>query len=239
MKRIIIAAALAGTTITGFAAAQTAVQSSAPQQRPHRGMALDANKDGVITRAEVLAAIDARFAALDANRDGKISATERPGGKGNKPDMTREQMRAKVLAHFDRADANRDGTLDATERQSFRGKHGGRGGPGAGEDGRRGGMHRGGGGMGALMRADANRDGVITKAEMTAAAGAMFDRLDTNHDGRIDQNERQAMRDGMRARRGGGDAGPGMRPGGQTGARMGGGQNRDDIGAAVREGDNR
>jgi len=33
---------------------------------------------------------------------------------------------------------------------------------------------------------DRNGDGVITRAEMTAAAGAMFDRVDTNRDGNFD-----------------------------------------------------
>jgi hypothetical protein len=52
------------------------------------------------------------------------------------------------------------------------------------------------------MRADANRDGILTKAEATAAAAAMFDRADTNKDGRIDHAEQDAARAQMKNRMG-------------------------------------
>ncbi|WP_375286097.1 hypothetical protein [Sphingomonas sp.] len=45
--------------------------------------------------------------------------------------------------------------------------------------------HRGGG----LMRADANKDGVITRDEARAAADAMFARFDRNNDGRLTAEE--------------------------------------------------
>lgn len=45
--------------------------------------------------------------------------------------------------------------------------------------------HRGGG----LMRADANKDGVVTRDEARAAADALFARLDRNHDGRLTADE--------------------------------------------------
>ena len=54
---------------------------------------------------------------------------------------------------------------------------------------------------GAMMRADANGDGIVTRAEALAEAGARFDRIDTNHDGKIDQAELAAMP--MRRGRGG------------------------------------
>lgn len=40
-------------------------------------------------------------------------------------------------------------------------------------------------GLGHFARADANGDGTITRAEWVAAATARFDRLDTNHDGKL------------------------------------------------------
>ena len=40
-----------------------------------------------------------------------------------------------------------------------------------------------------FYRADANRDGVLTAAEMEADAVRFFAKLDTNHDGRIDPDE--------------------------------------------------
>ncbi|WBH16806.1 EF-hand domain-containing protein [Sphingomonas radiodurans] len=220
MKRFILAAALAGTTIAGMAAAQNA--APAAKSMPKRAMALDLNKDGIITRAEVTAAADARFAKLDTNRDGTISASERPNKRGtNMRDMTREQLRQKTLARFDRADGNKDGRLEAAERQAMGGKQrreragladgGPRGGRG---EMRHGGRHARGGGMGAMMMADANRDGVLTKAEAMSAAQAMFDKVDTNRDGRIDQAERKEARSVMKMRRGGPDGGPGGMPNG-------------------------
>jgi len=39
--------------------------------------------------------------------------------------------------------------------------------------------------MGPFARADANGDGVVTRAEWIAAANARFDKFDTNHDGKL------------------------------------------------------
>lgn len=44
------------------------------------------------------------------------------------------------------------------------------------------------------MQADANKDGKLTKAEVTTAAEQMFAKLDTNGDGKITKEERDAMR---------------------------------------------
>ena len=192
MKRLILAAALAGTALAGPTLAQTAAPA-APTAKPMRA---DANGDGVVTRAEAAAAADARFTALDRNRDGKLSADEMPGRRwkrddstprpdAGRPDITREAFRARALERFDRMDANRDGRVDKSEREAMRARGGGRG-------------HHGRGGPGMMLRmADTNRDGVVTREEATAAAQRMFYRFDTNRDGRIDQAEMQAARQGM------------------------------------------
>lgn len=60
-----------------------------------------------------------------------------------------------------------------------------------------------GGALQLLEAADANHDGTITRAEAQAARGAMFDRLDTDHDGYLSETERaNANRQGGQARRG-------------------------------------
>ncbi|WP_199743096.1 hypothetical protein [Sphingomonas ginsenosidivorax] len=62
----------------------------------------------------------------------------------------------------------------------------------------------------AMMRADANGDGIVTRAEALAEAGVRFDRMDANRDGKIDQAELTAMAEMRRARRG--DMGPARQP---------------------------
>ena len=207
MKRLVIAAALAGTIITGAAVAQDS--ASMRQQGTSRGAAAaDTNADGVVTRAEAMAAADALFARFDANSDGRVSGDERPGKHGqDKADMTREQFRERAAKRFDLADANKDGRIDQSERQEMRGKRGGHRGKAFAQGGRRGG--HGMAGMGMMMRADANRDGILTRAEATTAAQAAFDRIDTNRDGRVDQAERDAARQQMKMRRGGDSAATG------------------------------
>lgn len=196
MNRFLLAVALAGTTLAGIAAAQPQPQPVAADRAQRGSAALDLNRDGVITRAEVIQAADARFAALDKNRDGTVSAGERPNMRGG--DVTRDQLRQRMTARFDRADANKDGRIDQRERAGLHG----RGGKRMAEGGRRGGPAMRGGGGHMLMMADTNRDGVITKAEAVAATQTMFDRIDTNRDGRIDQAERGAVTDRMKQRRG-------------------------------------
>ena len=60
--------------------------------------------------------------------------------------------------------------------------------------------HRGGGRMGMMMRADTDHDGVITRAEAMAEADTRFAKLDTNGDGQVAPDEKQAMRQAMQAR---------------------------------------
>lgn len=57
------------------------------------------------------------------------------------------------------------------------------------------------GGHGMMMMADANKDGNITRAEATAAATAHFTKMDFNKDGKLDQTDRDAMREQRQAAR--------------------------------------
>lgn len=58
-------------------------------------------------------------------------------------------------------------------------------------------------GMGGLMAADANHDGIITRQEAIAAADRRFDAIDTDRDGKISPDEMSAYRQEMATRRGG------------------------------------
>ena len=94
----------------------------------------DANGDGVITRAEFLAARNARFAKMDRNGDGVVARDDfgrilkfRPQA-GERLDMlirqadrngdgrvTRDELANAPTPIFDRADANSDGRIDKAE----------------------------------------------------------------------------------------------------------------------------
>jgi len=123
------------------------------------------------------------LARADTNQDGIV---------------TRDEMLADVAQRFARVDANHDGKITMEERQAFaearRAEMEARRGPGG----------PGGGGFGGrgMGRMDANGDGSVTLDEERARAGERFDRADTNHDGKLDQAERDAARARMMSRRG-------------------------------------
>ncbi|WP_448664310.1 ca2+ sensor protein [Sphingomonas sp. CJ20] len=186
MKKAMVAALLGASLLAGSASASQTTPGAAPGNRPPRPdpmMRADANKDGILTRDEVIADVTATFSRIDANKDGTISPDEREA----------------VLALL----------------------HAGPGGPPpGGPRGRRGpGGPEGPHGPGAPDGPGKHRmDGppkppVLTIEEAKAQALRRFDRIDTNHDGKIDAAEREAahqrMRE-MRMRRA--DRGPGDMP---------------------------
>jgi len=105
---------------------------------------LDTNHDGVVTRAEYLAAAGARFDAMDTAHTGKLTAQElaattqefsarheaRPMGpnRGVDANMTLEQYQSRAKARFTRLDRNGNGFLEADE---LTGRHGARAQPAA------------------------------------------------------------------------------------------------------------
>ena len=168
----------------------------------------DANKDGVLTRAEAEAHAKAMFVKLDVNKDGKLDQADRAARHAEK----RAQS-------FDRLDANKDGSISKAEwdqadaarqakRAEWKAKRGERAGaPGNGAErhamrGHHGDKRGGHGGPGGWMKADANGDKAISQAEFVAGALARFDRMDANKDGKVTAEERQAMRQAMRDKRG-------------------------------------
>ncbi len=124
----------------------------------------DANKDGIITLDEVLAAADTRFLQFDRNKDGVIDKADfdqlrkemveyrvkrfiHHFGADKDGKVTREQFNAKAAERFAQMDLNNDGTISREERpgggRGFgRGRggpdQGGPGGPGMGPGGDRG-----------------------------------------------------------------------------------------------------
>jgi hypothetical protein len=140
---------------------------------------------------------------------GAAAPLGRRGQRALQP-QTLDQMLERTFARFDRVDANGDGKITEDEIDAARPAR--RGGPAAvdaaagGDRGRRGGRRGFGGGFG---RADADGDGVITRAEVEAQTRTRFERQDTNGDGVVSADEVRARFAGRRDRGNGPDGGEG------------------------------
>lgn len=150
-------------------------------------MQADANKDGRVSKAEMTAALEARFARMDVDGDGKLTPKDR--------ELKRQQ---RLDARFAAMDTDRNGQISKAEftaaqeaRASKRAEMRGGGGP----DGHkwRGRPHRGFG-----MAGPGGKDAVVTKADFVARGMAMFDRADANKDGFVTADEMKAARQAMR-----------------------------------------
>lgn len=146
----------------------------------------DLNKDGFVTQDEIKTAREARmkersdkrFATLDANQDGSISRAEF--------DASRTKMR-------EGREARREQSAEAGKAGHHRGKRGGH---------HWGGKMRGGHGGGDwFAKADADKNGKLTLAEMQAGPLKWFDSIDANRDGTISPEERKAAFEKMRQAR--------------------------------------
>lgn len=169
---------------------------------PHGGLIAmaDTNKDGKVGKAELTAALDARFTKLDANRDGKLTKEDRELGR-----------QARLDERFAALDSDKNGQISKAEftagHQTRMGRPDGDG-PGGREDRHFGRGHHG-FGKGGMFRGsghgDADKDGTVTRAEFVAGSVAMFDKADGNKDGFVTAAEmkaaRQAARDAWQARR--------------------------------------
>jgi Ca2+-binding EF-hand superfamily protein len=233
MKKIFYAGAAVAALIAIPAAAQMAGEHRARMAEP-------------MTRASVEAMVQAKFARVDANHDGFVTREEadarRAEARGRmearhgdmearRGEMTARggdmqgRMRERQAERFDRLDANKDGSISRAEFDAAfaaRAERRGEDGPGMGrgrmmrdhamrEGGPREGRMRGGmaGGFGANMfeRLDTDHDGRVSLAEAKARALAMFDRVDANRDGTVTPDERRAamerFREARQGRRGG------------------------------------
>jgi hypothetical protein len=147
--------------------------------------AMDSNRDGFVTKAEV----EERGNAWRAQRQTKMA--ERKGDRFERLDANKDGSISR--AEFDGAQANRgDRGKAGTDRRAARGERGKMAGHG---------MMAGRFGAGMLERADADRDGRLSLAEASAAALARFDRVDADRNGIISPAERQAARQQMRSQR--------------------------------------
>jgi len=186
MKKTVIAASLTALTLmsAGVAAAQPGADRSAPKED--------------LTRTELVAKLDARFAKLDVDKDGRLTVADRKAAS-----------EARIAERFKRMDADGNGAVTLAEMQAAYDKRMAERAEkkaAAGQDGKdrkahfhkRGHGHKHGFGRG---KQDANGDGVITIEEFRAPALAWFDKADTDRNGVLTAAEREAARKAMRAER--------------------------------------
>lgn len=99
--------------------------------------------------------------------------------------VTKDEIRARRSQAFDRRDANKDGFVSADEAPQ--------------REARR----TGGGDNAGFMRADADGDGKVSRAEFVDRDFGGFDRIDANKDGAVDRSEIAAAREQRRTKTGG------------------------------------
>ncbi|HUD91200.1 EF-hand domain-containing protein [Sphingobium sp.] len=199
LRRFFTTVAVGSLFVGGLAATHVVYAQPGAEGGPRGGMMqrADTNKDGKISKAELTAALEARFAKMDVDRDGQLTQKDR--------DLKRQQH---MDERFAALDTDKNGQISKAEyvaghqaraekrdeRRAEAGKPEGRGWGARGHHrGPRGGMMRGGPGFG-----DANKDGTVTKAEFMAGPLAMFDKADANKDGFVTADEMKAARPQMR-----------------------------------------
>lgn len=106
-----------------------------------------------------------RFEKLDRNNDGAVDVHE---------------VERRLLKGFERADRNNDGVVDQDEVKALGEKRGGKG-KGGGKGGNRAEKR--------FQKADADRDGRVTKDEYLDKLPAWFRRADENKDDRVTRQE--------------------------------------------------
>lgn len=162
---------------------------NAPRAEGHRPFgAIDANRDGFVSRDEVRAQTERVFDEMDTNDDGKLDSSDR--GR-----MERRIVEKRIVRKGDGKDAKTEEHIE----EDIIIEHGG---PGDGErrvivrkhgdgprHGGRGGHHMR-GGMPFMMlmhsdEADTNGDGALSKQEMVTQHLRFFDAGDANGDGKI------------------------------------------------------
>lgn len=209
-KSIITISALALAAATGIAVAAPASNpTGAAAQQPAR-----AERGQPMTRAALEAGIKARFDKVDANKDGVITRAEFDAHREALKSERQARAKERRDRHFAALDTNKDDQISRAEFDAPRDRRAeapraGREGPRAQGKGfadrrwRGPGAHgpRGAPMVGAWFdRLDADKDGRVSLTDMLAKPLERFDAIDTDRNGTISPEERAAAREKMRAR---------------------------------------
>lgn len=192
--KILTAALVATFAVAAYAGPYGPGAGQRGAAHAERLKAADQNGDGLISRNEAQAympGLATRFDAVDTNKDGNLTTAELDaarasfgrGGRGGRgggwmqwdANGDGQLSREEATARFDAVDTNKDGTLSAEEMQAA------------------GAARRGGRGQG-FTRWDADGDGMLSRAEVANAPRLSqdFDAIDTNKDGLLTVEELQA-----------------------------------------------
>lgn len=163
---------------------------------------LDRNSDGVIEAAEVEAATAARMKDGKGGKHGHmLDRLARQFDDDRDGRITRDEYLAGIKRHFSELDLDRDGRItDADLPPMMRGRMA-LAGSEVQVEGGKGKRHDRMGRFALLAGADANKDGVVTWEEASAAALKRFDQHDRNGDNVVEAGDVEALRAEMAAYR--------------------------------------
>ena len=162
--RPLVHALFAFTLLTAGSAAVAQAKKSAPAQHP--------TGPEPLLRANFLAQMDAQFGKMDGDRNGQLSRAEI---EQYEQQNALAEAQARNDALFDRLDVNKNGQISAAEFGKLVPEKV----PAAGA-------------QPMLSREDSNRDGQISLIEHRSATLANFDRLDADRNGVVSPAEMKA-----------------------------------------------
>jgi len=126
MKRLLATIALGATVISTPALAQghgggrDQTRAEAQQRADMMFQMLDANKDGIVTKAEAEQALAQFQASRGGDSGGGRMQRLIDQGFATSPSMSLQQFEAQALARFDAQDLDHNGTVTSAERQQMR-----------------------------------------------------------------------------------------------------------------------
>ncbi len=209
-KSIITISALALAAAGGIAvAAPAAAPAGTTAQKPTR-----ADRGQPVTRAALEAGIKARFDKVDANKDGIVTRAEFDAHRDVLKSERQARAKARRDQHFAALDTNKDGQIsraefDAPRERRAEGQKARGEAPKARGEGFADRRWRGPGARGSrgepmagawFDRLDADKDGRVSLTDMLAKPLERFDAIDTDRNGTISPEERKAAREKIRAR---------------------------------------